>query len=142
MKNDVLNYEDRKSVVLYRIEKAERTYQAALLNINNNYVETAANRLYYSAYYAVSALLLAFGIVARTHTGVKGMLGLHFINPKLLDDSFGILYARLLSLRMTGDYEDRKNLDMEEDVRPLVEPTKVLIGAVTKMAKDKMELNP
>lgn len=140
MKNDFLNYEDRKSVVLYRIEKAERNYQAALLNINNNYVETAANRLYYSAYYAVSALLLAFGIVARTHTGVKRMLGLHFINSKLLDDSIGILYARLLSLRMTGDYEDRKNLDMEEDVRPLVEPTKMLIDVVIKMARDKMGL--
>ena len=45
---------DRTEIVKYRLEKAYRTYNEAVGSIKNGYVETAANRLYYAAYYAVS----------------------------------------------------------------------------------------
>lgn len=48
------------------------------------------------------------------------------------------IFSRLLSLRITGDYEDRKNLDIDTDVKPLIEPTKELINIVCKMAKEKI----
>lgn len=83
-------------------------------------------------------MLIAYGLTVRTHSGVKRMLGLNFIKPKLLDRRQGITFNRLLSLRMTGDYEDRKNLDAETDVKPLVEPTRELINVVTEIAKKKM----
>ena len=51
-----LNDEDRREIVKYRLEKSLRTYNEAVGSIANGYVETAANRLYYAAYYAVSAL--------------------------------------------------------------------------------------
>lgn len=133
-----LNEADRSEIVLYRIQKAETAYQEATATINLGFVGTAANRLYYAVYYAVSALLIANGITVRTHLGVKRMFGLHFIKPKLLDKRFGITFNRLLSLRMTGDYEDRRNLDMISDVCPLVEPTRELIDTVSKMAKEKI----
>ena len=40
---------------------------------------------------------------------------------------------------MTGDYEDRRFLDIEEDVKPLIEPTKELIDVVSVMAQEQME---
>lgn len=46
---------------------------------NNDSVGIAANRLYYASYYAVSALLISYGIVVRSHDGVKRMLGPHFL---------------------------------------------------------------
>ena len=54
-----LNDEDRREIVNYRLEKSLRTYNEAVGSIANGYVETAANRLYYAAYYAVSALLVS-----------------------------------------------------------------------------------
>lgn len=51
---------DRTEIVKYRLEKAYRTYNEAIGSIENGYVETAANRLYYAAYYAVSALLISY----------------------------------------------------------------------------------
>lgn len=136
--NNKLTDEDRKQVVFYRLEKSERAYSAALKTIQDNLVETAANRLYYSAYYAVGALLIAYGITARTHIGMKSMLSMHFIKKNIVDAKYSTIYSRLLSLRMTGDYEDRKNLDMETDVKPLVAPTKELIDVISKLAIEKI----
>lgn len=133
-----LTDKDRREIVLYRIEKAETTYHEAQETIKLGFIGSAANRLYYAAYYAVSALLIANGITTKTHNGVRQMLGLHFINTKLLDKKFGLIFNRLASLRMTGDYEDRKNLDLESDVKPLVEPAGELIAAVTALAKETM----
>ena len=39
---------------------------------------------------------------------------------------------------MTGDYEDRHFLNLEEDVKPLVEPTKELIDITTKLAQQQL----
>lgn len=138
MRSPSLSQQDRKEVVLYRIEKAETAYKEAVANIGLGYVATAANRLYYSAYYAASALLISEGISTKTHAGVRQMLGLYFIKTKLLEKRFGNLFNLLYSLRMTGDYEDRKNLDLDSDVKPLVAPAKELIEVVTKMARERI----
>ncbi len=138
MNKPTLSDEDRREVVLYRLEKAERTYNEAVDIIGKGYTEIVANRLYYAAYYAVTALLIANGITVKSHSGVKGMFSLNFIKTKLLDKRFGILFSTLFSLRMTGDYEDRRILDMEQDVKPLVKPAKELIDKVSEMAREKI----
>ena len=134
-----LNDEDRREIVKYRLEKSIRTYNEAVGSIANGYVETAANRLYYAAYYAVSALLVSYKYEASTHNGVIQMFGKAFIKSKILDRKYGTIFNQLFSLRMTGDYEDRRFLDIEEDVKPLIEPTKELIDVVSVMAQEQME---
>ena len=134
-----LNDEDRREIVKYRLEKSLRTYNEAVGSIANGYVETAANRLYYAAYYAVSALLVSYKYEASTHNGVIQMFGKAFIKSKVLERRYGTIFNQLFSLRMTGDYEDRRFLDIEEDVKPFIEPTKELIDVVSVMAQEQME---
>ena len=134
-----LNDEDRREIVKYRLEKSLRTYNEAVGSIANGYVETAANRLYYAAYYAVSALLVSYKYEASTHNGVIQMFGKAFIKSKVLERRYGTIFNQLFSLRMTGDYEDRRFLDIEEDVKPLIEPAKELIDVVSVMAQEQME---
>ncbi len=55
-----LNEINRKDVVAYRIERAFIALDQAKKNFQINCLEVTANRLYYAAYYAVSALLIAF----------------------------------------------------------------------------------
>lgn len=74
---------DRIEIVKYIIEKAYRTYQEAVGSIKHGYVETAANRLYYAAYYAVSALLISYKYEASTHNGVIQMFGKVFWSSQL-----------------------------------------------------------
>lgn len=131
---------DRVEVVRYRLEKANRTYQEAVGSIYNGYVETAANWLYYAAYYAVSALLISYKYEASTHNGVIQMFGKAFLKNNIIDKKYGKIFNQLFSLRLTGDYEDRHILDMRTEVLPLVEPAKELIDLVSEMARKQISL--
>lgn len=135
-----LSDEDRREIVRYRIEKAERTYGEAVGSIASGYVETAANRLYYAAYYAVSALLIAYCYEASTHNGVIQMFGMAFLKNGIIEKKYGQIFNQLFSLRLTGDYEDRHIMDMATEVEPLVEPTKELIALTTRMAREHLSL--
>lgn len=86
----LLSDTDRIEIVKYRIEKAYRTYQEAVGSIKNGYVETAANRLYYAAYYAVSALLISYKYEASTHNGVIQMFGKVFLRNNRLTLGFSL----------------------------------------------------
>lgn len=128
-----LNHEERAAVVSYRIEKAARAIEQAKHNLPMEYWELIANRMYYAAYYAVSALLIANGYSAKTHETILRLFGLHFIQTEILPKDYGKLYNKLFTLRLKGDYNDRYNLTSEE-VLPLVEPTEQLIREVSRMA--------
>ncbi|MBR1593409.1 MAG: HEPN domain-containing protein [Bacteroidales bacterium] len=134
-----LNQEERSAVVIYRLEKAERALMHAKANIPLQTWEVIANRIYYAAYYAVSALLIANGHPAvKGHDTVVRMFGLHFVKTGKFSPEQGKLYNKLYTLRLTGDYNDHYNLD-EEDVMPLVFPAEELITKVSDMAKQALE---
>lgn len=135
-----LTEQDRREIVRYRIEKAERTYKEAVGSIENGYVETAANRLYYAAYYAVSALLIACQYEASTHNGVIQMFGMAFLKTGIIGKQHGRTFNQLFSLRLTGDYEDRHIMDMETEVLPLLGPARELIELTTKMARQHLSI--
>jgi uncharacterized protein (UPF0332 family) len=60
--------------------------------------------VYYAAYHAAVALLLAEGLDARSHAGVGQLLGLHFVKTGRLDPDDGRLFARLQKYRIEADY--------------------------------------
>ena len=127
-----LTDEERKAVVTYRLEKANETFKQARGILPLQYWEIIANRLYYAAFYAVSALLVSTGHEAHTHNGIIQLFGLHFIKPGKVSIEHGKLYSKLFSLRLTGDYSDTYNLT-EEDVLPLIDPTEQFIKAITSL---------
>jgi uncharacterized protein (UPF0332 family) len=53
--------EHTKALIKYRIERAEETYNEALLMRTGDHWNACANRLYYACFYAVSALLVKYG---------------------------------------------------------------------------------
>ena len=74
-----LSQEERTAVVTYRLEKADRALMQAKVNLPLQTWEVIANRVYYAAYYAVSALLIANG-----HPTVKGRVIGHLTIPFLV----------------------------------------------------------
>lgn len=133
-----LNQEEREAVVTYRLEKAAKTMEQAKCNLPMHFWELVANRMYYAAYYAVSALLIANGHIAKTHETIVRVFGLQFVKTGMFSSEQGRLYNKLFSLRLTGDYNDHYDLE-ESDVLPLVVPTEQLIADVSKMALDSLQ---
>ena len=127
-----LSDEERMVLVKYRLEKSHTTLEQAKGNIELEYWETVANRLYYAAYYAVSALLLNNGLSVQTHSGIIQMLGYHFVKKGIISDELGKHYSRLFSMRQTGDYGDTFGLTAG-DIMPMVEPTEKLIALITEL---------
>ena len=129
-----LNDEERYQVVTYRLEKATSTLLDAEKVIEMQMWATGANRLYYAAYYAVSALLVANGISAKTHEGIIRMFNQMFVATGKIDRELGRQYNNLFTMRLTGDYGDCFDLQ-KEDVEPKVIPTRKLIESVNVLAR-------
>jgi len=53
-----MNIDDRSEYVKYRIKSAFNSFDAAKLLADNGFWNSSVNRLYYSVFYAVNALLV------------------------------------------------------------------------------------
>lgn len=120
---------DLQALITYRLKRAIETLEEARLMQSVQHWNTCANRLYYAAFYAVSALLIQDGYAASKHSGVKALFNRHYIKSEIITRDFGHLYNRLFDLRQEGDYLDFVYLDAET-VMPLVEETAVLINKI------------
>lgn len=90
------NEEEKQQVIAYRLEKAKKTLEDAKKVIELELWATAANRLYYAAYYAVSSLLLFHGLNAKTHEGIIRMFNMHFVKTGRIDTEQGRQYNSFL----------------------------------------------
>jgi uncharacterized protein len=124
-----MTHEEKAAYIAYRIEKAELTYQDAVLLADHKSWNACANRLYYASFYAVTALLLQNGYETQTHKGVKTLLGEHFVKTGKIDVGKGRFYSQLFDKRQAGDYADLLDWT-EEDILPLIEPTKDFIEVI------------
>lgn len=127
-----LDEESRDSLVKYRFDRAKETIKEATLLEENGYYNTAVTRLYYACFYAVEALLLKNHIQAQTHSGVKAMFGLHFVNTGKVPVQIGKTISTLYEKRQSSDYEDFVFCD-QQDVKDLKEKAILLIDTIEKM---------
>lgn len=121
-----MNEEERFELIRYRLSRAQDTLQEVKIHINNKLWNTAINRIYYSCFYAVSALLISKQIRAQTHSGVRQMFGLHFVKTNIISRDLGKFYTDIFDKRITGDYDDFVEFS-KEDVISLYQTAKSFI---------------
>lgn len=121
--------EERQALVAYRMQRAAETLEEARLMQRAAHWNACANRLYYAAFYAVSALLAQGGYGSAKHSGIKAMFNQHYVKPGILAKENGRFYNRLFDLRQEGDYIDFVLLD-EETIAPLVDETALFIDKI------------
>lgn len=121
-----------EELVKYRYLRALETYEEAIILARENHWNTTANRLYYSCFYAVSALLLKKGFSISTHNGVKTEFHKSFVKSGIMSKQSGRTYSRLFNLRQEGDYMDFKRLE-KEDIDPFFQEAKEFIALITTL---------
>lgn len=131
-----LSEEDRNTLIDFRMEKSDEAMKDVELLVGNGRWTAAANRLYYAAYYAVSALMLCYRIEAKTHEGIIRMFSKEFVLTGIFEVKYGRLYSDLYTKRITGDYSDSFNVE-QVDVEPLVEPTHSFIEKMKALVNAK-----
>ncbi len=126
-KNDLINY---------RLFRAKDTLDDAHILAEKQKWNSAINRIYYAAYYAVMALLLDADLHPTTHNGAKSNFSEHFIKTNLFDKEYGKMYSQLFSWRQKGDYDDLFDFSREK-VEPYFEPVAKMLELIEKKLKDK-----
>lgn len=121
-----LNLDEKKAILNYRIQKAEKALVEAKDNANLGHWNLVANRLYYAVFHITSALLIDKGFTAKSHNGIFCILGQEFVRKGLLDREDAKLASRLQNMRQSGDYDDMFDWT-KDDVLPLFEKTENLI---------------
>jgi len=119
----------KSDIINYRIEKSDRTFLEAKTLQSSHYWNGAVNRLYYSCYHIVSALLIQNDINASTHNGVRSQFFKFFIKSGIIERKFSILYSDLMNKRQEGDYEDFQEFS-QEDIEPLFKEVEEFIGTI------------
>ena len=124
-----MNFEERKEYVKYRIESAHKTFEAAKVLAENEFWNSAVNRLYYSLFYAVNALLVINEIQTKSHSATKTQFSLHFVKTGKFNKKYGKLLSELFDWRQKGDYENIFDYD-NDSVQPLFKPVSEMIDLI------------
>ncbi len=132
-----MNPEDQQQYIKYRIDSAFKTFEAAKILADNGFWNSAVNRLYYTIFYAVNALLVQNNIHASSHSGTRSQFTLHFIKTGKLDKKYGLLLSELFDWRQKGDYENIFDYDYES-VKPLFPIVFDMLTEINKLIENNI----
>lgn len=127
-----LSEEERTTLVRYQLEKARSTMREAEALISSDLWNGAANRLYYSIFHAVSALLIHDKHQVNTHQGSQALFGLHYIKTGKIPTEYGRLFSQLQTIRDESDYNCLYDVN-PEDLKEKLEPAKQLLTIIESL---------
>ena len=130
-----LSDEERTTLVELELGKAKKTFSEISLLINAELWSTAANRLYYSVFHAVNALLIKDGHKVQTHQGTHIVFSMHYIKNGIFPAEYGKLYSQLQTMREESDYNCIYDVDPEE-LKSKLYPAKNLIDHIDKIVTE------
>lgn len=125
----------RTELIKYRIEKSFETFDEALFCYKGEKYSVCLNRLYYSAFYAINALLLCKDLYSKTHKGVKSLFNQHFVKINILSEDDSLLFSKLFDLRQENDYQDFSKVDFSI-IPELIEKTKSFLTSINDLISD------
>lgn len=123
-------------LIKYRAERSVETLKEAKAMIDNGFWNASVNRIYYSCYYVVSALLLLKSVETGTHKGIRQMFGLHFVQKGIVSKEDGRFFSDLYDRRQTGDYDDFITYD-ESTVIQLYNQADEFIKRILKLISER-----
>lgn len=126
----------KEDYIRFKILKSEEALKQAELLLVNDFYEAAMSKLYYAAFYAISALLINRDLNPKTHLGAKSLFHKEFIHTGEIDKSYSDFYTMLMAKRFEVDYEYFSYINKEK-VPYYLEETKKLINIV----KQKLNLH-
>jgi len=122
--------------ILYRIDRSVELFQDAILLAENKRWRSCVNRLYYSSFHLINALLFQEGINAKSHDGLKTKFFQLYVKTNLIDIEFGKLYSRLIDWRQESDYSVYVDFG-GDDVLPLIDKVEKFNTILTELIKTK-----
>jgi len=96
------------------LDRAVQSIEAARQLMSGGYLDFAASRAYYAAFYAASAVLLAEGMDVSKHSAVIAFIHQRFAKTGRLSKEQGKTLNWLFELRSVGDYGGTAHVSGEQ----------------------------
>lgn len=115
----------------YRLERAFEALDEAALLFQSGHTNTYVNRLYYSCFYAISALLIIKEQSTSKHSYLRAIFHKDFIKTGIFSKDIGKHFDLLFQSRQQGDYADNIRFN-PDDVRDWFDRTKKLVEEINQ----------
>mgnify|MGYP006301249017 CR=1 FL=1 len=109
-----MNEQQRATLVETWLTKSDSALRDARLLKENGSLSACVNRLYYAAFYAVSAVLASRNQSYGKHSAVRAAVHRDFVKTGLLSKEHGRTYDILLSRREQADYQPAVTFEPDE----------------------------
>lgn len=131
--------ESDKDYTTYRIERSAEIFEDAILLAENQRWRSCANRLYYSSFQLVDALLRLDSVSTKTHEGLKTKFLQLYVKTGIIDIESGKLYSKLLDWRQESDYSVFVDFNLE-DIEPLLKQVQTLNHTLLALINEKLHI--
>ncbi|MBN1796563.1 MAG: HEPN domain-containing protein [Sedimentisphaerales bacterium] len=132
-----MTQEEKETLVKYRLERANESIKAAQLLFENKLFIPAMNRIYYSMFYSVQALLVLDEKAFSKHGQVKAYFNREFIKTGVFPKEFGKLFNAVFEYRQKFDYVDL--LEPEEElIWDYIAEARKFIAQISSYLNDKL----
>lgn len=109
-----MHTDDRQVLITRELNKAHQTMNEAEFCASEGMWNLVGNRLYYSIFHGVVALLLRKEVAVSSHKGAGRMFALHYVRTGEFSSDDHSLYSRLQTIREKADYQSVYELNPEE----------------------------
>jgi uncharacterized protein (UPF0332 family) len=116
-------------LIQYRITRARESIHEAKILADSGHWNASVNRLYYSCFYSVLALLIKHSLSSAKHTGVRSLFNKNFVKTGIIPKEIAYIYNSLFERRQEGDYDDYVVFS-EKEVLPWIKQTELFIETV------------
>ena len=124
--------EPLEDLIQYRLERAQECLDDARLLADAESWNTCVNRLYYSCFYAVSALLVRDGLSSSRHTEIRSLFSRNYVRTGVVPRDLACLYNDLFERRQESDYADFVRFQADQ-VRPWIPQTEVFLTHIRSL---------
>jgi uncharacterized protein (UPF0332 family) len=126
--------EKKRELAMYRLAQAEESLaEAEYLFRGEKSTRSVINRVYYSMFYAILALLIFEPYSSSKHSGVLAYFNQHFIKTGLFSEDLGRAVNKAFDLRQRADYREH-TVVAHDQVAPFLDEARRFLNA----AKDHL----
>jgi uncharacterized protein (UPF0332 family) len=113
--------------------RANESLEEAKMLGESGHWNTSVSRLYYSCFYAASALLEKQGLSSEKHSGVRSLSNVHFARTQKVPKDVSAIYNWLFDRRQESDHSPFSEFE-ESDVEPRFNEVGTFINTVSNLA--------
>ena len=96
----------KQELVAYRLQRAREALSDAESDLQEERLNSAANRTYYAMFYATIALLATRDLSSSRHSGVIGLFYKHLVQSGEFPPELAQHLGRAFEMRTNTDYKD------------------------------------